>query len=99
MIPVMGAQGAAVATVISYVTVFIIRTVTAQKYIRFKINYILLMINTILLTAQCAVTVAAPAYWWLWSGILAAALLVINLKPLIGCVIGILRQVLVKKAK
>lgn len=96
MIPVIGAQGAAVATVISYVAVFVIRTVTAQKYIRFKINYILLMINTIILIAQCAVTIAAPVYWWLWSGALTVLLLAVNAKTLIDCLVGALRQVLKK---
>lgn len=99
MIPVMGAQGAAIATVISYVVVLAIRTVTAQKYIRFKINYILLMVNSILLVAQCAVTIAAPAHWWLWSGILVLAIIAVNAKSLLECVVGILRQLFRKRAK
>ena len=99
MIPIMGAQGAAIATVISYLAVLIIRTVSAQKYIRFKINYILFGLNTLLLVAQCVVTVAAPDYWWLWSGILAVLLLGVNAKTLIACVMGVLRKFLGKKVK
>ena len=78
LIPVMGAQGAAIATVASYVAVFVVRTVSAQRQIRFYINYVSLALNTVLLAAECTVTVLAPSRWYLYAGGIAVLMLLLN---------------------
>lgn len=92
LIPIMGAQGAAIATVISYVAVFAVRTATAQRQISFYINYAKLVVNTLLLAAECAVAVLAPPYWYLYAGGIALVMLVLNAKILIDFVKGTLSQ-------
>jgi len=83
LIPSMGAQGAAIATVVSYVAVFIVRTVTAQRQISFYVNYVKLAVNTLLLAAECAAVILAPPYWYLYAGGIALFMLVLNAKILI----------------
>lgn len=46
LIPVIGPQGAAIATFASYIAVFIIRVYDAKKYIPFKTHFVTVMINT-----------------------------------------------------
>lgn len=86
LIPVMGAQGAAIATVASYVAVFIVRTATAQRQISFYINYARLTANTLLLAAECAVAVLTPPYWYLYAGGIALIMLILNAKLLLDFV-------------
>ncbi len=52
LIPKIGAQGAAIATFISYLAVFVIRTVDAKKYIPFKTHFITLSFNTLIVLLQ-----------------------------------------------
>ena len=92
LIPTMGAQGAAVATAVSYLAVFVVRTVSAQKQIRFYINYPMLVLNTLLLTAECAVAVLAPTYWYLYAGGIALLMLVLNGVSLYKFVVRTLAQ-------
>ena len=92
LIPPMGAQGAAIATVVSYVAVFVVRTITSQRQISFYISYVKLVINTLLLAAECAVAVVAPPYWYLYAGGIAFVMLVFNAKILIDFVRGTLSQ-------
>ena len=46
LIPIIGPQGAAIATFASYIAVFIIRVYDAKKYIPFKTHFVTVMINT-----------------------------------------------------
>jgi O-antigen/teichoic acid export membrane protein len=55
-LPGFGAMGAAIATLISYATVFVVRALTAGKYVRFKIEVPLLLANVALLAGQIVFT-------------------------------------------
>ncbi len=92
MIPGMGAQGAAIATAISYAVVFVVRTVTALRHVSFRISYLRLAAGTVLLCGQCAVTVLEVRGWAVWSALLTLAVLTINARPLWGMVTGTLGQ-------
>ena len=52
----LGAMGAAIATLISYAAVFLVRALTAGKYVRFKIKVPLLALNVALLAGQILFT-------------------------------------------
>ena len=52
LIPKIGSQGAAIATFVSYLAVFIIRTYDAKKYIPFKTHFITVMINALIVIFQ-----------------------------------------------
>jgi O-antigen/teichoic acid export membrane protein len=55
LIPDHGAMGAAVATLISYVAVYVVRVIDTKKYIRFNTHTLLLLINCALIFMQAAV--------------------------------------------
>lgn len=55
LIPDHGAMGAAVATFISYVAVYVVRVIDTKKYIRFNTHTLLLLINCALIFMQAAV--------------------------------------------
>ena len=52
LIPKIGSQGAAIATFVSYIAVFVIRTYDAKKYIPFKTHFGMVLINTLIVLLQ-----------------------------------------------
>lgn len=92
MIPSVGAQGAAIATAVSYAVVFVVRTITAQRHVSFPVNYFKLATGTLLLCAQCVVTVLTPHLWYVWAFLLALAVVVLNFRALWGLVRGTISQ-------
>lgn len=92
MIPSMGAQGAAVATAISYAAVFVLRTITAQRHVSFPVGYVRLALGTALLIAQCVVTVLEVRLWYVWSAVLTLAVVALNARALWGFVTGTISQ-------
>ncbi len=52
LIPKIGSQGAAIATFVSYLAVFVIRTIDAKKYIPFKTHFITVSINCLIVLLQ-----------------------------------------------
>ena len=99
MIPDHGAMGAAVATLISYVTVYAVRVIDTRKYVKFNTHNIKLVINTVLLLVQSLVLLSEKRF----SALLAAALFffiaVINLKGIVASVLKILSPLLKKLKK
>ncbi len=57
LINYMGAMGAAIATVVSYVVVYIIRVCDTKKYLPFKLSGIRIIVNSIALTLQVVLMV------------------------------------------
>jgi O-antigen/teichoic acid export membrane protein len=92
MIPYWGAQGAAIATVISYIAVFVIRAVSVQKYVRFFVNYLRLAVNSILLAVMCVITVLEVQNWWVLSAATMLIMLAVNAKTLIKSLAGAVKQ-------
>ncbi len=63
----MGAMGAALATLVSYATVFLIRALTARRYVKFNLRPYLLGLNSLLLLLQILVmTVSDHLSPFLW---------------------------------
>ncbi len=92
LIPIMGAQGAAVATAISYIVTFAVRAVTAQRFIKFDMNIPRLLLNSLLLGGGCAVAVLDVPFWWLWCGGIMLVMLGLNFTSLWGMAKGALAQ-------
>lgn len=92
MIPSMGVQGAAMATAISYTAAFVLRTITAQRHVSFSVGYVRLTLGTALLIAQCLVTVLEVRLWYVWSAVLALAVVALNARALWGLVTGTMAQ-------
>ena len=92
LIPLWGAQGAAIATFVCYLVVFLVRAVNTQHYIRFDLHPHKLIINTVLTGLQCVLMLAEPPVWWLWQGLIVIAVFAINAKPILQGIMHILRR-------
>lgn len=79
LIPDHGAFGAAVATLLSYVVVCVLRIITAKQLIPMRINYMRLGTNILLVVVQCILTVSQVHLWWLWTLLLFLVLGVLNM--------------------
>ena len=66
LIPSMGAQGAAVATAVSYFAVFVIRAVNARKYVPFSLSLPMMIAGVGVLVAQSIATLVFDDYFWLY---------------------------------
>ena len=98
LIPRMGAQGAAIATAISYGTVFVIRAANTRKYVRFSLHGLRMATNLILLSAQTACILTVEKYMLPIQIGFVLAILLVNVKPLMEAVRMIL-SILLKKIK
>lgn len=76
--PVMGAFGAALATLASYVVVFILRLVTTKQMIKIHINHKRMLLNILLICIQIALTNLQVSHWMLWNMLFFLSLLLLN---------------------
>ena len=97
----MGAQGAAVATLVSYFTVFVIRAIDTKKLVSFELRTMSVLLNVIVLAAQSAAMLfISDPVWLVISQIVGvAAVLFINGKTLVFALKSILSAILRKKHK
>ena len=80
LIPKIGSQGAAIATFVSYLAVFIIRTYDAKKYIPFKTHFITIMINALIVIFQIGYMLFDLPFNYPVQAICFAALFIINFR-------------------
>lgn len=80
--PDAGVQGVAVATIFSYLSVFIIRTVNTKHYVPFSIHPVKLTVNTILVAAQSFIMIKEYPGWIFWQIGFLAVILSFNGKPI-----------------
>ncbi len=92
LIPKIGVQGAAIATVASYLLVFIIRSISVKKYIPFKFHSITLTINTLLLFICAGAVLFEMHYWILIETACLVAMFALNIKYLLGFIQKIFRM-------
>ena len=84
LIPLIGAIGAAIATVASFVVVFVFRGANTKKYIKIKFNTPVLIAEVAILAVQCVVMITLKS-GLLMYGIecaLVVAMLLVNIKPI-----------------
>lgn len=93
----LGVQGAAIATVASYVLAFVIRAVVARKYIPFKLYSMHIILNSIIIFVQTAIMVYEIKYWIIIEAALLILLCLVNIKFVLGFVNKILSSVLRRK--
>lgn len=80
LVPRFGALGAACATFISYLIVWLIRTVDTKKYIKIKINYLLMGINIALLVLQSWILITEIKFNFVYQIGIALLIVIINYK-------------------
>jgi O-antigen/teichoic acid export membrane protein len=76
----LGVQGAAIATFVSYLLVFVIRAINASKYIPFKLYWSTVILNTLIIIVQTVFMVKGLPYNTLAQAVCVIALAVANFK-------------------
>lgn len=89
---VLGANGAALATFLSYFVVFIIRAANTRKMIRFNLHTSKLIVNTVIIAVQTAFMVLELPLWWVVQIGATLSIFVINANPILGGVKKLLRR-------
>jgi len=92
LIPVMGVNGAALATFVSYLVVFVMRAITSRKYVEINFHWSRLGLNLALSGLQCYIMIGEFPMWRLWVPAIFAVMAVINLKPLLSAAKTILHR-------
>ncbi|MBO7250178.1 MAG: polysaccharide biosynthesis C-terminal domain-containing protein [Clostridia bacterium] len=80
MIPDHGAMGAAVATLISYMAVYIVRAIDTKRYIAFDLCTGKLVLNMALISLQTALMYIGAEYSWILQLACLLAILTVNAK-------------------
>ena len=92
MIPSMGAQGAGIATAISYFAVFVFRAIHSKSFMPFDLKAHKLVLNTLIVCAQILFMIFALPFNFIVQGVLVCTLFAVNAKALIGAIKGILKK-------
>lgn len=99
LIPKWGAQGAAIATFVSYLLVFILRAMGTKKFIDINISPLFMAVNVALISTLAFVMVNELKYWIIISVGLTAVIIAYNFMPLFSFVKTILKSLLGRKRK
>lgn len=92
MIPTLGANGAALATLLSYLIVFVIRAVNTRRYIWFDIHENKLIANTVVLGIQTVFMIFELQGWLVIQIIGVFMIMVMNFMPILRGAMKVLRR-------
>lgn len=98
-IGVWGAMGAAVATLISYMVVFLIRIPTTRALLKFNIHPVKITINTAIIILQMLAALYEIKYWILVQIVALVLIFIINLRPVVKGVMRFLHSFMQKSKK
>lgn len=99
LIPKWGAVGAAVATLVCYVLVYVIRAVNTKKYVSFDLHTLRLIINTLLLSTQMCLWFTTWQYGWIGQIVIPVLILAFNGKGIFLSVLKLAKGFLEKNSK
>ena len=83
LIPVYGLNGAAGATAISYIFIFIIRAIDTRRLFRIDLDLKKLLLNSLLLGLQSWLLMQNDKYLYLWESLTLLAMLLVNLRGIL----------------
>lgn len=92
LIPIWGINGAAIATLLSYLICFWARIIDARYYVPFRFNAVKNAVNTVLLLVMCAVMMTEVKFHLFWAFILAAAIVAMNFSSLLTTVNKLIKR-------
>lgn len=93
LIPLFLAQGAAIATAISYFTVYLVRAIDIKLRNKdIELSFIRVAINTVIITAQALIMLFELPLWLLYQFLCLALLVLINYKMLIKMINKIIKK-------
>ena len=84
LIPRFGGMGAALATLTSYVALFIYRAVDSRRFMPIRWNLRRLVITVALLAVQVTLMLLEPPLWLLWQLLLFGLLALVNSRELLA---------------
>jgi len=93
----LGVYGAAIATVASYLLVFVIRCVNVKKYIPFKLYGQHIITNTLIILIQSVALIFEIKYWMIIEAVCLILMVVINKRFVFGFLNKILSSFLRRK--
>lgn len=93
LIPRMGAQGAGIATAISYFAVFVLRAIHSKKFMPFNLKACKVALNTLIVIVQIIFMVLSLPYNILVQIVMIGLILAINGKSLISAFMKILKKI------
>ncbi len=79
-IPLYGVNGAAMATLASYMMVFVIRAVDTRRYVRIRFSWLRILVNFVLVMGESLLMIREVPLWPLWTALVTLLLLLLNLK-------------------
>jgi O-antigen/teichoic acid export membrane protein len=84
LIPRIGANGAAIATVASFAVVFASRAKNTRRYIKIHFRPVLLMMEIGILIMQCVVMLVEQSgiLMYILEALLVGAMMLLNIKPI-----------------
>ena len=85
-------MGAAIATVICYSAVFLIRVIDTRKYINFDRAAVKTVVNSVAIFAQVVLMVLDLPFWWIYQICFVCLLVVFNGKDLVHSVLSVLKR-------
>ncbi|MBE6612200.1 MAG: hypothetical protein E7632_06890, partial [Ruminococcaceae bacterium] len=88
----LGANGAALATFLSYFIVFIIRAVNTRRMIPFNLHTPKVVVNTVIIAVQTAWMVLELPLWIVVQAVAIAAIFTINARPILKGILKVLRR-------
>ncbi len=91
-IPRFGVNGAAAATLVCYLLVFVIRLWDTRRYIRIQWDYIRLILCTVILIAQTAILLLEVPLWIVWEVLLFGVVLALCGKGMLESARRLLRR-------
>ncbi len=98
MIPRHGAMGAAVATLISYAAVYVIRAYDTRFYVRFNMHTPRVLVNTAVVVVQTLIMVEQVRYWKYLQLAAVLFMLVFNGRDILRAVLKITAKFFKKKS-
>lgn len=94
LIPRIGVYGAAIATAMSYFACFTVRIVDSRRIIPFKVNFLRLIINSVMILAMCVLSIKRPEHWLIPQIIIFILVLLFDF----NAIVATLQRILNKKA-
>ena len=96
LIPKWGAMGAAVATLVCYLLVYVIRAVNTGKYVKFDLHTVKLIVNTALLSAQCYAWFSDFKCAWIAQIAIPVVIVAFNARAIVSSILKITGKFLKK---
>lgn len=89
LIPSLGAMGAAIATLFSYIVVWLMRVKSTRKFMPIKMKWGCILLSYTFVAVQCLVTILEPPLWYIISILLTLLIVMLNKQELIDIVKGV----------